>query len=73
MLRRFEGPFLCAFSDGDPITRGADALFTSQVPGCAGQPHTTIAGAAHFLQEDQGERLAHVVVEWLRGLDVLTT
>jgi hypothetical protein len=32
-----------------------------------------VAGAAHFLQEDQGERLAHVVVEWLRGLDVLTT
>jgi haloalkane dehalogenase len=73
VLRRFDKPFLCAFSDGDPITRGADALFTSQIPGCAGQPHTTITGAAHFLQEDRGERLAHVVVEWLRGLDVLTT
>jgi haloalkane dehalogenase len=71
VLRRFEGPFLCAFSDGDPITRGADALFTSQVPGCAGQPHTTIAGAGHFLQEDKGEDLARVVVDWLRGLGVV--
>jgi haloalkane dehalogenase len=70
VLRRFEGPFLCAFSDGDPITRGADALFTGQVPGCAGQPHTTIAGAGHFLQEDKGEELGRVVVDWLRGLGV---
>jgi haloalkane dehalogenase len=71
VLRRFDGPFLCAFSDGDPITRGADALFTGQVPGAAGQPHTTITGAAHFLQEDQGPQLAGVVVAWLRGLGVV--
>ena len=32
VLRGFEGPFLCAFSDGDPVTRGADVLFTGQVP-----------------------------------------
>ncbi|WP_310964853.1 haloalkane dehalogenase [Nocardioides terrisoli] len=70
VLRRFDKPFLCAFSDGDPITRGADALFTGQVPGAAGQPHTTITGAAHFLQEDQGPQLAGVVVDWLRGLGV---
>jgi haloalkane dehalogenase len=71
VLRRFEGPFLCAFSDGDPITRGADALFTGSVPGAAGQPHTTITGAGHFLQEDQGPQLARVVVDWLRGLGVV--
>jgi haloalkane dehalogenase len=65
VLRRFEGPFLCAFSDGDPITRGADALFTSQVPGCAGQPHTTIAGAGHFLQEDAGPQIGALIADWL--------
>ncbi|HET7684289.1 MAG TPA: haloalkane dehalogenase [Marmoricola sp.] len=71
VLRRFDRPFLCAFSDGDPITRHADVLFTGQVPGAEGQPHTTITGAGHFLQEDQGEQLGKVVVDWLRGLGAL--
>ncbi len=70
VLRGFEGPFLCAFSDGDPITGGADAMFLEQVPGAAGQPHTTITGAGHFLQEDAGDRLGGVVADWLRGLGV---
>jgi haloalkane dehalogenase len=70
VLRGFQKPFLCAFSDGDPITRGADALFTGQVPGAEGQPHTTIVGGGHFLQEDQGPQLAGVIVDWLRGLGV---
>ncbi len=60
-LRRYERPFLCAFSDSDPITRGADARFVELIPGCAGQPHTTITNAGHFLQEDRGEELARVV------------
>ena len=70
VLRGFEGPFLCAFSDGDPVTRGADGLFTGQVPGASGQPHTTIAGAAHFVQEDRGEELGRTVTAWLGGLGV---
>lgn len=61
-LRSFDKPFLCAFSDGDPITRGADRQFLAEVPGATGQPHTTITGAGHFLQEDKGEELATVVV-----------
>lgn len=65
MLRAFERPFLCAFSDGDPITRGADRLFTTAVPGAAGQPHVTIAGGGHFLQEDKGEALAAVVADFI--------
>lgn len=63
VLRTFERPFLCAFSDGDPITRGAHRLFAGSVPGTAGHPPVTIAGAGHFLQEDKGEELARVVVE----------
>ncbi len=64
-LRRFDKPFLCAFSDGDPITAGADRLFLDAVPGAAGQPHTTIKGGGHFLQEDRGEALAAVVVAFV--------
>lgn len=51
VLEQFDKPFLCAFSDGDPITRGGDALFRSRVPGAMGQPHTTLRGG-HFIQED---------------------
>ena len=64
-------PFLCAYSDSDPITRGADKPFRDRVPGAQGQPHTTIAGAGHFLQEDAGPELATVVVDWLRRLGAL--
>jgi haloalkane dehalogenase len=51
VLDRWEKPFLCCFSDSDPITRGGDALFVGRVPGTAGQPHTTLKGG-HFIQED---------------------
>jgi len=61
-LARFERPFLCAFSDSDPITAGADRAFVERVPGARGQAHTTIVGAGHFLQEDRGPELAAVVL-----------
>jgi haloalkane dehalogenase len=65
VLRRWEKPFLTAFGDQDPITRGADAVLQREIPGAHGQPHTTIRDAGHFLQEDQGEALARVVVEFV--------
>lgn len=65
VLRRWDKPFLTAFADSDPITRGADRVLQSLIPGAKGQPHTTITGAGHFLQEDKGEELARVVVEFM--------
>ena len=35
------------------------------MPGTAGQPHTTIEGGGHFLQEDKGEELAKVIVDFI--------
>jgi haloalkane dehalogenase len=64
-LRDFDRPFLCAFSDGDPITAGAERQFVEAVPGAAGLDHVTIAGAGHFLQEDKGEELAAVVAAFI--------
>ncbi len=64
VLRTWTKPFLTAFSDGDPITQGGDRLFRALVPGARGQAHVTIAGAGHFLQEDQGTELARVIVEF---------
>jgi haloalkane dehalogenase len=67
VLRRWRRPFLTAFGDMDPITRGADRLLQQAIPGAQGQPHTTITGAGHFLQEDKGEELAAVIVAFLAG------
>jgi haloalkane dehalogenase len=67
LLRTWTKPFLTAFSDQDPITAGADTALRAEIPGCQGQPHTTIEGAGHFLQEDQGEQLAGVVCSFVRA------
>ena len=40
-------------------------MFQAKVPGAAGQPHTTIEGGGHFLQEDKGPELARVVVDFV--------
>jgi haloalkane dehalogenase len=64
-LERDERPFLCAFSDSDPITAGADRPLVDRIPGAEGQPHTTITGAGHFLQEDRGPELARVVADFV--------
>jgi haloalkane dehalogenase len=66
-LRRFDRPFLCAFSDLDAITKGGDGVFRREVPGAANQAHTTIQGAGHFLQEDRGPELADVLVRFAKA------
>jgi haloalkane dehalogenase len=64
-LAQWKKPFLTAFSDSDPVTGGADRVLQSSIPGAAGQPHTTIVGGGHFLQEDKGEELARVVCDFI--------
>ena len=59
-------PFLCAFGDSDPVTAGSERQFIGRVPGTEGQPHTTIVGGGHFIQEDRGVELAEIVIDWLR-------
>jgi haloalkane dehalogenase len=65
VLRRFDRPFLCAFSDQDPITAGNARRFLAEVPGAQSQPHTTIAGAGHFVQEDRGPEVAHILAAFI--------
>jgi haloalkane dehalogenase len=60
-LARFDGPFVTAFSDGDPGTAGWAEVLQERVLGAQGRAHVTIEGAGHFLQEDRGEELADVV------------
>jgi haloalkane dehalogenase len=65
VLERWSKPFLTAFSDGDPITRGGDRLLQARIPGARDRAHPTIVGAGHFLQEDQGEALAGAVATFI--------
>jgi haloalkane dehalogenase len=65
VLSQFDKPFLLCFSDQDAVTRGGDAPFLAKVPGAIGQPHTTIEGGGHFLQEDRGPELAQVLVGFI--------
>jgi len=60
-LERFDKPFITAFSDRDPITRGGDKVLQARIPGTEGQPHATIRGAGHFLQEDKPADLAALI------------
>lgn len=51
VLETFERPVVTAFSDGDPVSKGGEAVFQARVPGAKDQPHVTLKGG-HFLQED---------------------
>lgn len=66
-LMKFKKPFLTAFSDKDPITAAGAPVLRKLIPGCEGQAHTTIENGGHFLQEDQGEKLAEVVVKFIQA------
>ncbi len=57
----WDKPFICCYSDGDPITRGMGRAFLERVPGTRGQPHTTLSGG-HFMQEDDPQTFARLVI-----------
>jgi haloalkane dehalogenase len=65
-LKAWDRPFLTAYSDGDPPTRGWETIFQEQIPGARGQPHTTIGGAAHFVAEQKSDELAGVIAAFVR-------
>jgi len=48
ILREWNKPFLCAFSDKDPIFAGVENSFYKLIPGCKDMPHVTIEDAGHF-------------------------
>jgi haloalkane dehalogenase len=64
-LSRWDKPVLVAFSDQDPVfpfPRAGEA-FTSLIPTAGEQ--VCIEGAAHFLQEDAGERIADEIIRFM--------
>lgn len=60
-------PFLIAFSDSDPVSRGGEKVFEKRVP----NPQSiTIKGAGHFVQEDAGPELAQLIVDFMADKEV---
>ena len=62
ILREWKKPFLCAFSDKDPIFSGVENSFYKLIPGCKDMPHVTIENAGHFLQEDQPKACVEAIL-----------
>jgi haloalkane dehalogenase len=64
-LSTFGGPVLTAFSDSDPATSGWGTVIRQAAPGAHGQPHSVIAHAGHFVQEDAGPALAEAIADFV--------
>jgi haloalkane dehalogenase len=65
VLQARSEPFLTTFSDGDSITWGMELRFIEHLPGAANEPHVIVEDAGHFLQEDKGEELAGLILDFL--------
>ena len=64
VLKNWNKPFLCVFSEQDQIFNGVDKAFTKLIPGCQNQPHKTIQGG-HFIQEDNPEECIEAILHVL--------
>ena len=65
VLEAFDKPFLTAFSDNDPVTKGGETDFKARVPGAQGEAHTILSGG-HFLQEDCPAAIADLLDDMVR-------
>ena len=65
VLRSWERPFLTVWGADDPGTSGWETVFQDDVPGAEGMPHQILAGAGHFIQEDQGPEFGRIISDFI--------
>ncbi len=70
ILCQWQKPFLTLFSNQDPITKGGEQVFQKLIPGTKDQDHQMVSGG-HFLQEDQGELLAELMVQFYQSNNII--
>ena len=63
ILSQWDKPLVTLFSDSDPITKGGERPFQKLIPGAKHALHQTIEGGGHFLQEDKGPEIAHIMIK----------
>jgi haloalkane dehalogenase len=61
-------PMVLAFGSRDDVTGGLEPLLASSVPGAAEQPHRSIDGAGHFVQEHAPHECVAVILETLERI-----
>jgi len=64
-LKSWNKPFLTIFGDEDNIMIGAEKALQKLVPGAKGQNHTFL-NAGHFIQEEKGQELAELIIEFYK-------
>jgi haloalkane dehalogenase len=67
-LTSYEKPFLTIWASNDPGNLGSQEVqdnLISSIAGATGQPHVRLPQASHFLQDDQGEEIARLIVEFI--------
>ena len=64
VFEQWDKPFLVAFTDSDPITKGGEQVFLDRIPGAI---NVNISGAGHFVQEDAGPELAALINTFIAG------
>ncbi|MFB6272875.1 MAG: haloalkane dehalogenase [Salinibacter sp.] len=64
-LAEWTKPAFVLFAPEDPILGGARDFFLDLLPTARAQPDVTIDDAGHFLQEEQGPRLARHVLDFV--------
>lgn len=64
-LMNWEKPFLTIFGDADDIMKGAEKVFQKLIPGAKNQNHK-ILHAGHFIQEEKGEELAQLIIDFIK-------
>ncbi len=67
VFKAWQKPFLVAFTDSDPITKGGERIFLERVPTAQ---NVTISGAGHFVQEDAGPQMAALINAIIAGEQV---
>ncbi len=64
-LQEWEKPFLTIFGDADYIMKGAEKVFQKLISGAQHQDHK-ILHAGHFIQEEKGEELAALIIDFYK-------
>lgn len=69
-LLNYNKPFLTLYGPNDPGILGDGSTYQpyiDNIPGAAGQNHSAVMNASHFLQDDQGIHVAERIIDFMQS------